>query len=100
MPNTHPHLLTIQDLHREEDLLRNPWSFRVRWTAMQNTRDAFNALLKEERRENSSLDESAQLLGPLSTPLARCSLQCPAYTYEAVLVQFPGSFSYGNDICR
>ncbi|KAG9318252.1 hypothetical protein JVU11DRAFT_333 [Chiua virens] len=91
-PNTHPHLLTIQDLHREEDLLRNPSSFRAWWTAIQNTRDAFNALLKEERRENSSLDESAQLLGPLSTPLARRSLQCLTYIYEAALVQFPGSF--------
>ena len=91
-PTTHPDLLTVQDLHREEDLLRNPSSFRAWWTAIQNTRDAFNALLKEERRTNPSLDESAQLLGPLSTPLARRSLQCMTYIYEAALVQFPGSF--------
>lgn len=91
-PTTHPHLLTVQDVRREEDLLRNPSSFRAWWTAIQNTRDVFNALLKEERRTNSSLDESARLLGPLSTPLARRSLQCLTYIYEAALVQFPGSF--------
>lgn len=91
-PTTHPHLLTIQDIHREEDLLRNPSSFRAWWTAIHNTKDAFNALLKEERRANPSLDASAQLLGPLSTPLARRSLQCLTYIYEAALVHFPGSF--------
>ena len=91
-PTTHPHLLTVQDIHREEDLLRNPSSFRAWWTAIHNTSDAFNALLKDERRANTSLDESAQLLGPLSTPLARQSLQCLTYIYEAALVQFPGSF--------
>ncbi|KAF8418902.1 hypothetical protein L210DRAFT_967676 [Boletus edulis BED1] len=91
-PTTHPQLLAVQDIHREEDLLRNPSSFRAWWTAIQNTREAFNALLKEERRANSSLDESAQLLGPLSTPLARRSLQCLTYLYESALVQFPGSF--------
>lgn len=91
-PTTHPHLLTIQDIHREEDLLRNPSSFRAWWTAIQNTRDASNALLKEERRAGASLDECLRLLGPLSTPLARRSLQCLTYIYEAALVQFPGSF--------
>ena len=91
-PTTHPHLLTIQDVHREEDLLRNPSSFRAWWTAIQNTKDAFNALLKEERRADTLSDASSQLLGPLSTPLARQSLQCLTYIYEAALVQFPGSF--------
>lgn len=91
-PTTHPYLLTVQDLHREEDLLRNPSSFRAWWTAIQNTREAFNTQLREERRANATLDESAELLGPLATPLARRSLQCLTYIYEAALVQFPGSF--------
>ncbi|KAN0075349.1 hypothetical protein V8E55_011372 [Tylopilus felleus] len=91
-PTTHPYLLTVQDLHREEDLLRNPSSFRAWWTAIQNTREAFNTQLREGRRANATLDESAELLGPLATPLARRSLQCLTYIYEAALVQFPGSF--------
>ncbi|KAH7889918.1 hypothetical protein F5I97DRAFT_610868 [Phlebopus sp. FC_14] len=91
-PTTHPDLLTIKDVHREEDLLRNPSSFRAWWTAIQTTRETFNSQLKEERRANNFDDESAQLLGPLATPLSRRSLQCLTYLYENALVQFPNSF--------
>ncbi|KAL4065364.1 hypothetical protein J3A83DRAFT_4099989 [Scleroderma citrinum] len=91
-PKTHPDLLTINDVQREEDLLRNPASFRAWWTAIYNTREAFNTQLKAERRANTVTDANAELLGPLATPLARRSLQCLTYLYESALVQFPGSF--------
>ncbi|KAF9228668.1 protein prenylyltransferase [Gyrodon lividus] len=91
-PTIHPDLLTIDDVRREEDLLRNPSSFRAWWTAIQNTREAFSTQLKAERRANTASDESAQLLGPLATPLSRRSLQCLTYLYEAALAQFPSSF--------
>ncbi|KAI6116899.1 hypothetical protein EDD16DRAFT_1590957 [Pisolithus croceorrhizus] len=91
-PKTHPELLTINDVQREEDLLRNPASFRAWWTAIHNTREAFNAQLKAERRSNSVKDARTQLLGPLATPPARRSLQCLTYLYESALAQLPGSF--------
>ncbi|KAH7914669.1 hypothetical protein BJ138DRAFT_1143343 [Hygrophoropsis aurantiaca] len=90
-PSTHPGLLSINDVHREEDLLRNPSSFRAWWTAIQTTRDAFNAELKAEQN-TSSPDEISILLGPLATPLPRRAFQCLTYLYEAAIAQFPGSF--------
>lgn len=90
-PTTHPDLISPNDLHREEDLLRNPSSFRAWWTAINNTREAFNSLQKTERAPDLPAEITA-LLGPLATPLARKSLQRLTYIYEAALVQFPGSF--------
>lgn len=90
-PTTHPDLISSKDLHREEDLLRNPSSYRAWWTAINNTREAFNTLQKTER-ESDLPTEVVALLGPLATPLARKSLQRLTYIYEAALVQFPGSF--------
>lgn len=90
-PTTNSNLLSIKDVQREEDLLRNPSSFRAWWTAIHTTKEAFNAQLKAERRANVP-DETAILLGPLATPLARHSLQCLTYLYEAAIAQFPGSF--------
>ncbi|KAG2366857.1 hypothetical protein BDR07DRAFT_1395281 [Suillus spraguei] len=90
-PTTDSSLLSIKDVQREEDLLRNPSSFRAWWTAIHTTKEAFNAQLKAERRTNVP-DEVATLLGPLATPLARHSLQCLTYLYEAAIAQFPGSF--------
>lgn len=90
-PTTHPDLISPNDLHREEDLLRNPSSYRAWWTAITNTREAFNALQKTEREPDLPAEVIA-LLGPLATPLARKSLQRLTYIYEAALVQFPGSF--------
>ncbi|KAI1796012.1 protein prenylyltransferase [Ganoderma leucocontextum] len=90
-PTTHPNLVTTNDLHREEDLLRNPFSFRHWWTAIQNVKEASAAPQKAE----GPLDlapEVAALLGPLSSPVARQSLQRQTYLYEAALAQFPGSF--------
>lgn len=90
-PTSHADLISPNDLHREEDLLRNPSSFRAWWTAINNTREAFNALQKTERASEVP-DEVTALLGPLATPLSRQSLQRLTYIYEAALVQFPGSF--------
>lgn len=90
-PTTNSNLLSIKDVQREEDLLRNPSSFRAWWTAIHTTKESFSAQLKAERRANLP-DETAKLLGPLATPLARHSLQCLTYLYEAAIAQFPGSF--------
>ncbi|KAF5386776.1 hypothetical protein D9615_001669 [Tricholomella constricta] len=90
-PTTHPDLISTKDLHREEDLLRNPTSFRSWWTAINTTKEAFIALQKTEKPPDLPEEVSA-LLGPLASPLARISLQRLTYLYEAALVQFPGSF--------
>jgi pre-mRNA-splicing factor SYF1 len=90
-PPTHPDLISTHDLHREEDLLRNPTSFRAWWTAIHSTRDAFIANQKTERSPDLP-EEVTALLGPLATPLARISLQRLTYLYEAALAQFPSSF--------
>ena len=90
-PLTHPDLITANDLLREEDLLRNPSSFRAWWTAINTTREALNALQKEQQATETSSEMSA-LLGPLASPLARSSLQRLAYLYESALANFAGSF--------
>jgi pre-mRNA-splicing factor SYF1 len=90
-PKSHPGLLTLHDLHREEDLLRNPTSFRAWWTAIHSTRDAFIASQKTERTSDLPVEVTA-ILGPLATPLTRISLQRLTYLYEAALAQFPNSF--------
>jgi len=72
-PLTHPDLLSPKDIHREEDLLRNPNSFRAWWTALQATRESYVAQQKAERGVNIP-DEIHSLLGPLATPSARLSL--------------------------
>ncbi|KAG6817083.1 hypothetical protein H0H87_012851 [Tephrocybe sp. NHM501043] len=90
-PATHPDLLTTKDLQREEDLLRNPTSFRSWWSAINTTREAFISLQKTEAPPDQA-EEATALLGPLTSPLARISLQRLTYLYEAALAQFPGSF--------
>jgi pre-mRNA-splicing factor SYF1 len=90
-PTTHPDLLSAKDLHREEDLLHNPHSFRHWWTAIHTTKEALNALQKAVPPSNLP-PNVASLLGPLATPVARASLQRLTYLYEAALAQFPGSF--------
>ncbi|KAF8275243.1 spliceosome complex protein [Lactarius quietus] len=90
-PFTHPSLISIKDLHREEDLLRNPFSFRQWWSAVNTTREAQPALLRLEPLSDVS-PETRSLLGPLSSPVARQSLQRLTYLYEAALANFPISF--------
>ncbi|GBE82367.1 Pre-mRNA-splicing factor SYF1 [Sparassis crispa] len=90
-PTTHPDLIPTKDIVREEDILRNPSSFRHWWAAIQNTKEASSALQKAE----GPIDLEpvvAVLLGPLASPTARQSLQRLTYLYEAALIQFPGSF--------
>ncbi|KAF9452876.1 TPR-like protein [Macrolepiota fuliginosa MF-IS2] len=90
-PLTHPELLTPKDIHREEDLLRNPNSFRAWWTVLQATREGYVAQQKLER--GLEIPEQVRiLLGPLASPSARLSLQRLTYLYEAALVHFAGSF--------
>ncbi|THG95339.1 hypothetical protein EW026_g6300 [Hermanssonia centrifuga] len=91
-PTSHLDLVSTRDLHREEDLLRNPNSFRTWWTAIQNTKEAAATLQKTEALLDLPSADVAALLGPLASPNARKSLQRLTYLYEAALVQFPASF--------
>ena len=91
-PKTHPDLITVKDLNREEDLLRNPNSFRAWWSAIQSTRDSFTAQLKLEKPQEDLSDEAREPLGPLATPLSRRYLQRITYLYESALQNFPASF--------
>lgn len=90
-PLTHPSLISVKDLHREEDLLRNPFSFRQWWSAIHTTREAQNALVKLEPLTDIP-SETRALLGTLATPIARQSLQRLTFLYEAALANFPGSY--------
>ena len=90
-PATHPDLIAPSDLHREEDLLRNPNSFRAWWSAINNVKESYSTLQKKEKSSDLPADV-ALLLGPLASPLARVYLQRLTYIYEAALQQFAGSF--------
>jgi pre-mRNA-splicing factor SYF1 len=90
-PKTHPSLVSAADVNREEDLLRNRFSFRHWWTTIQNAKDHYRAIAKAER-SNDAPEASATLLGPLASPSARDALQRLTYLYEAALGHFPGSF--------
>lgn len=90
-PLSHPDLLTPKDVHREEDLLRNPNSFRAWWTVLQATREGYVVQQKLERGLEIP-EEIHNILGPLATPSARLNLQRLTYLYESALVHFAGSF--------
>ena len=90
-PTSQEDLVSTRELHREEDLLRNPNSFRTWWTAIQTTKEAASALHKTEGPLDLSPDVAA-LLGHLASPNSRKSLQRLTYLYEAALANFPGSF--------
>lgn len=90
-PTTHPDLVSTRELQREDDLLRNPYSFRTWWNAIQTTKEASAALLKTEGPLDLTPDVAA-LLGPLSSLTARKTLQRLTYLYESALVNFPPSF--------
>jgi pre-mRNA-splicing factor SYF1 len=90
-PVTHPSLISVKDLHREEDLLRNPFSFRQWWSAIHTTREAQNALVKLEPVADIP-PETRALLGSLASPAARQALQLLTYLYEAALANFTGSY--------
>ncbi|KDQ10160.1 hypothetical protein BOTBODRAFT_137085 [Botryobasidium botryosum FD-172 SS1] len=89
-PLNHSDLLTPKDIHREEDLIRNPTSFRHWWSTINAAKDAYTTLQKNATSPHPPA--VAALLGPLSTPIARLSLMRITYLYESALVYFPGSF--------
>lgn len=91
-PATHPDLISTADLHREEDLLRNPTSFRAWWTALSSMRENYTTQSKTELASATPDPTTSAVLGPLALPLARHTLQRLTYTYEAALAQFPNSF--------
>ncbi|KAF9049334.1 TPR-like protein [Hymenopellis radicata] len=74
-----------------KDLLRNPQSFRAWWSALHSSREDYTSQIKTERPSDLP-EEVAVLIGPLSTPLRRISLQRLTYLYESALTHFPGSF--------
>ena len=80
-------VVAVRDVHREEDLLRNPFSFRSWWIAIQAANDSFNARIKTSKEE-----PGPSVLGPLAHPLACTALKRLTYLYESALVHFPGSF--------
>ncbi|KAI0035756.1 spliceosome complex protein [Vararia minispora EC-137] len=92
-PVTHPSLFSPKDLTREEDLLRNPFSFRHWWNAINTTRESQNALLKLEKSDDIP-PVVTEILGPLASPIARQTLQRLTYLYESALVNFAGSFKF------
>ncbi|KAF8905990.1 spliceosome complex protein [Gymnopilus junonius] len=91
-PTTHPDLISTNDLHREEDLLRNPHSFRAWWAAINTTRENYIVLSKKDLGTPNIPEDVQAVLGPLASPLARLTLQRLTYIYEAALTQFPNSF--------
>jgi pre-mRNA-splicing factor SYF1 len=91
-PATHPDLISTADLNREEDLLRNPTSFRAWWTAINVMRENYAVQSKVELASAKLDPTTSAILGPLALPLARHTLQRLTYTYEAALAQFPNSF--------
>ena len=82
-PTTHPDLITTNDLHREEDLLRNAQSFRAWWTAINTMRENYIIQAKKEASTTPVPEDLQAVLGPLATPLSRISLQRLTYIYEA-----------------
>lgn len=90
-PLSHESLISTEEVTREEDLLRNPSSFRYWWAAIQAIKDEVNA--KQKAEDLSKTDQAAlALLGSLATPVGRHSLQRLTYIYERALSHFPSSF--------
>jgi len=86
-PISHPDIVSVKDVQREEEIVRNPYSFRNWWIVIHATHDSFNARLKISKQE-----PGPSVLGPLAHPLAKTALQRLTYLYEAALVNFSGSF--------
>ena len=90
-PLKNPNLLTSNDIHREEDLLRNPSSFRLWWSTIFAVKDSIVA--DQKAASTSSLSpQVTHTHGPLATQEARIGLQRLVYLYESALVNFPTSF--------
>lgn len=87
-PLTHPTLLEPSDIAREEDLLRNPNSFRHWWTVITATVAAYAAEQRAARTEN----EVPSSLGVFKREETRLQFQRLVYLYESALQNFPTSF--------
>lgn len=88
-PTNNTSLLSSKDLHREEDLLRNPGSFQVWWSAIQTAKEQ---AIASQKAQVASLSDAHDLLGPLASATARGNVQRLTYLFESALVHFPGSF--------
>ncbi|EJD53268.1 protein prenylyltransferase [Auricularia subglabra TFB-10046 SS5] len=91
-PVSHPDMLSPKDMHKEEDLLRNPHSFRHWWAAITTARDVTQAMFKAEPAPQGMHPDVAALLGPLANPDVRAAFQRVVYLFEAALEVFPASF--------
>lgn len=88
-PLTHPHLISSADLATEEDLLHNPENLRSWLSYTSQIKDRIEKALPPS---TSSLSPEDQLLGPLSSAVAREGLQQLVSIYERALAIFPTSY--------
>lgn len=88
-PLTHPHLIQSGDLATEEDLLHNPENLRA-WLSYISQIKVRLEKLEPEKADPPSPEQ--QLLGPLSSPVAREGLQQLVSIYERAIAIFPTSF--------
>ncbi|EIW71711.1 hypothetical protein TREMEDRAFT_43021 [Tremella mesenterica DSM 1558] len=88
-PLTHPHLISHADLATEEDLLHNPDNLRSWLSYIGQIKDRISKTLPLAP-DTPSPEE--QLLGPLSSHVAREGLQQLVSIYERALAVFPSSF--------
>jgi len=91
-PKKRKDLITAKEAHREEDLLRNPDSFRAWWTALNAMREEHGLLSKSSDLNADITPELVNVLGPLASPTARHTFQRLLFTYESALSHFPASF--------
>jgi pre-mRNA-splicing factor SYF1 len=87
-PTTNTSLLTTKDLHREEDLLRNPGSFQAWWSAIQTAKEQ---AIASQKAQLNALGDAHEVLGPLASSVARNNVQRLTYLFESALVHFPRS---------
>ena len=88
-PLSHPHLITSVDLATEEDLLNNSENLRSWLSYIGQIKDRISKNLPEPAETPSPEDE---LLGPLSSHVAREGLQQLVCLYERALAIFPTSY--------
>ncbi|KZT53566.1 hypothetical protein CALCODRAFT_474574 [Calocera cornea HHB12733] len=96
-PLTHPTLLEPGSLAREEDLVRNPHSFRHWWTLITALSASYAA---QQRTRHPPPTPSP--LGIFAHPEPRDQFQRLVYLYERALHNFPRSFKLWKSyiLCR
>ena len=88
-PATHPNLISSSDLATEEDLLHNPDNLRSWLAYIQQIKERIEKALPEQSAEASPEE---QVLGPLSSHVAREGLQHLVSIYERALTIFPTNY--------